>query len=325
MKGLLALLFAIGVALSAPVALVAYNIETRFLTASETKALIAQSGFYDQLPVLAASAAAEDKPDYARGASPEDMQRFFRTLLTREAMTPYVDHAVDQFVGFARGESEAAIVSTTELKRALREGAPEAVMAAVANKPECGPGAFTEDHVWMSCRPRAADEARFRARVTDAVAQSANEIPDSFQSPEAHDVARFESEVPRALRARMTQAAAWGWLAPVGLLILIGMLFSQSRRAMAAWCGVPILIGGGLAYAITKFVEAAWANGVAEIRTDATDAGDRFGAHMAEAIGRAFFEPVLLQSAVMAGIGATLVLMAFVIHDDDASPGPWPG
>lgn len=326
MKALLALLFAIAAAVTGPVALFAYNAESRFLSPGAAKALIDEAGFYADLPKLAADGAREEPPEFAAGASEEDLTRFFDALLTRDAMRPYVEHAVDQFVAFARGETEAAVISSTELQRALIERAPDAVMSVVAGKPECTRPDSDAGQPVLSCRPRAADEASYRARVAARVADGVKEIPESFQAPpDAQSVAEFERDFPRALRAQLVQAAAWGWAFPGCCLVLLAMLYSQSRRGMAAWVGVPTLIAGLISLACAKGLEQVWAEAVAEIRTEAAEPGEAFAARITEALGRAFFEPMLLQASIVAALGAMLVAAAFMLHDEDTTTGPWPG
>ncbi len=327
MKALLALLFAIGAALSAPVALFAYNVEHNVLNKSAAHALLERGGLYTDLPRLAAESADEERPEALSEASSEDRFKLFSVLLAPDAIRPYIEHATDQFVGLARGESDVAVISSAELKRALRERMPQALEAATAGKPTCPRGSLRDaDQHWLTCRPSPSEAGQYRERVLAAVDRSLAKMPESYRVPSTDSDAReLEQQFPRALRAQLVQAAGWGWLVPVGLLVLIAMLYAHSRRAMAAWVGMSILIGGALAFAAAKFIQYFWNSSIAEMRAKAADSGDQFGARVTEAIGQAFLDPTLLHSAVLAGMGAVLVVAAFVMHDEDTTTGPWPG
>ncbi len=325
MKALVALLFAIAAAITIPLALYAYNVEGRILSPDAAKALVERAGFYRDLPRLATQTVRQDNPDRFTG-NERAVGTFFETLLAPEVLRPFVEHAIDQLTAFARGETEAAVISSAAFKQAMRERVPAALEAATANKPECARGAVRQDnHDWLSCRPTAAEAAQYRERVLARVGSSLAEMPDTFRTPrEDRDVQQFEENLPRATRQRLVQAAQWGWLLPLMLLMLMAMLYAQSRRAMAAWVGVPVLIAGLLCLAVTKFVQEAWGAAIAEMRHEATEPGDEFGARVSETIGEALFDPVMLQSAVVAALGAMLVGAAFMMRDEDTTRA-WPG
>jgi len=107
----------------------------------------------------------------------------------------------------------------------------------------------------------------------------------------------------------------WGWIAPLGILLLILIIGVRSLSDLGKWLGVPLVISGafviGAAFLARAQLLALITNAIAMqmsdlLRTEVEASFTRLSGYI--------FQPITIQGAIMLGVGALLVIVMIIAN-----------
>jgi hypothetical protein len=255
--------------LTAGIALVLFNAETRLFNASLYINSLESQNFYDRLPMLAAeslagSPASKDPNSpriYLDFLPVENWETIFRALLPPEVSQPITEQAIRSVFDYLNGKSETASLTLVEFKTHLTGPAgTETLLAILRSQPACTleqvvqltiGNLFGQDPGFILCNPSDELLNIFQPLLQTQLQTIAYTIPDSVDlTPDAAGT-DHPLDGLRAVRAMMRFSP----IIPLGLLFLITIFTVRDLKGWLNWWGNPILFGGILGFLLSAIIE----------------------------------------------------------------------
>ena len=221
-------------------------------------------------------------------------------------------------------------VSLVELKtRVAGDGGKRIVERIVSSWPKCDanqlagwsenpPGSLAELPV---CRPSSQSESLLLRQMDASAQMVASRTPNEIvldQLTAADTGAGFTEEIQslQAPRQRLLAIATWGWVVPVGLLLLIVALAVRSWRDLALWWGLPMLLAGGvtlaLAFSLTEVIRLIFEGAVRQ-DTFSTSLAGQLGVEVLMQLARVLTDWLKWAGAIISGVGFIMVAVSLVL------------
>lgn len=269
-------------------------------------------------------------PDFLSYLSRADLERVFQVIFPTDWTRTQVESLVADLYSWLDTEdlSPRLSLNTGPLRQRLLGGGLDEIMAILIDSwPACTEKQTAEITLILDggegsmdgvCQPPEPVRSRTMAFMTEGFRAQVEALPAELDlnkpaNPPAQEEAPSSGPDPemvkgilRAIRA----ASRWVWLIPAGLLGLVMALAVRSRRGVARWWGLPLLLGGLIS---TAFVLAAGflvRNGIQDGL--ARMEGPAAFAELARSVGQDFWRQVaaaaILRSGVLALVGLALFL-----------------
>jgi len=258
------------------------------------------------------------------------------------------EQAIDGLLGILngyRGEQEV-IVSLAEPKSRLSgQGAKHVAERIVGSWPECGarelaslaasPAANLEK--LPICRPPAPYDAVVVQALEAEARFVGTQMPDQVvlsrlvggssvvESTTSGDASR--SPLVEGLRElqgsgrRLVAVTNWGWLVPLGLLLLVAALAVRSWRDLALWWGFPILIAGGSCLTLALSLPEAIRLALQSTSIGTAPLLRQLAIDVAVQVTTAFADWLLRAGATTAGVGFVAIVLSLFLRDKSAKAG----
>ena len=261
----------------------------------------------------------------------DDWNEMRQLIVTDEFITHLISDSVDSFYGWLDSSepSPAFMWDMTELKDNLTgQAGMDAIMVAYHALPECTDEDIADFEARLAAMPPGVEILYNLCQFPDPYAEDqigdyVNALVDvSDNVPKDYDFSRmlggeqstgFFMAGKVLLRAFRT-LGPFLWAVPLVVLILMGAIGVRSWGDAGGWLGVPLLLSGGLVVGGTYSSRAAMLSALY----------NRFGEDISpllqEELKRSFFalsghvfQPMLIQGAIIAGLGLVLIVLGAVL------------
>lgn len=250
-------------------------------------------------------------------------------LVTEEFVNSIVSSSVDGLYAWIDSDDIWPDINwdMTLLKERIagQEGV-DAIMVAYMALPEATEEDITDFQLRLSQVPAGVEVLYNLARYPapwyddqvgdymDALDTANDNIPVTFNfSREFGQTASGEALVQIKGQVRMVRfITVFGWIFALFLLVLIVVLKVRNRRSLGKYVGIPLIIGGALSVVIALIGQSPIIRAVIESLMSGTSEFARMEfANSFSRLAALFFRPLLMQGAVIAGLGAVFIALRF--------------
>ena len=325
---ILAGFFAILFVLSTVLAFALYFIEQSAFDADLYKQALTEEKVYQRLPELAAHGLAivsqrsnNSLLSVLGNLSEEEWRTFVLELLPPEQLRVLAENAIIQVMAYLNGESDAAVLSLTDLKTYLQS--PEGVNAIygiLKVQPDCtmeqlSAMALGQQSLTLCNPPDTFMFVDLRPIVEAEIRSAVSLIPEQVSLISAN------SAKPRNLRTlqNLRLAMRLSPLLPILCLLAITALAVRSLRGWLNWWGYPLLLAGFISMSLSA-LSRSLASGIFQLfiapalpAVLSPDMVDVFK-DLTAAIVHDALQPTLLMAGIMALIGLIMVAVAFLLR-----------
>jgi hypothetical protein len=261
----------------------------------------------------------------------DDWNEMRRLIVTDEFITHLISVTVDSFYDWldSSDPSPKFVWDVTALKDNLTgQAGMDAIMVAYRALPECTDQELADFEARLGAMPPGVEILYNLCQFPgdfgeDQIGDYVNALVDvSDNVPDEYDFSRmlggeqssgFFMAAKMLLRAFRT-LGPFLWAVPLVVLILMGAIGVRSWGDAGGWLGVPLLLSGGLVLGGTYSSRAAMLSALY----------NRFGENISPLLREELqssyyglsghvFQPMLIQGAVIAGIGLVLIVLGIVL------------
>ncbi len=221
-------------------------------------------------------------PPFMKSLDQKDWEAILATLLPPDWLQAQAESAIDQLFAYLDSESAALkiTISTKEIRERLGSDAGvEAVLQLVRAQPPCTAEQLTSMALstpdadlsqLLACSPPDELLTAAKPMIREALTQAAANIPDQavLGGGDGGNAPAVPSDQNGSFGPDQRHAlflVRWGLrlspLAPLALLLLVGLFGARSRRGLLRWWGAPLLIVGliGVSIAVAALPVMNWA------------------------------------------------------------------
>ena len=269
----------------------------------------------------------------------DDWNEMRQLIVTDEFITHLISVTVDSFYDWldSSDPSPKFMWDVTELKENLTgQAGVDAIMVAYRALPECTdeeiadfearlaempPGVEILYNLCQFPGPYGEDQI---GDYVNALVDVSDNVPDKYDFSQmlgGEQSSGFFMAAKVLLRAFRT-LGPFLWAVPLVVLILMGAIGVRSWGDAGKWLGIPLLLSGGLVVGGTYFSRASMLSALY----------NRFGENVSpllqEELERSFyglsghvFQPMLIQGAIIAGLGLVLIVLGLVLGKKKGKEG----
>jgi hypothetical protein len=319
--------------LSAGAALVFFNAEKRLFDEKLYAQALEKQNFYERLPAIAAEAMTappQEGESFSAVRSllvivpAEHWEAALRALLPTEVSKPMTEEALASIFAYLDGESETASVSLAGFKARMNDpSSAQAFVDILRVQPACTFDQLAEmtfsaiagNPKLIFCNPSDDALGLIQPLIQSGLASAATGVPDSVTLIEPGD-ANSQSALQslRAARSLMQFSP----IVPALLLVLIAIFAARSWKDLLAWCGLPLLLGGIFGAVAAAPIAPIFEQGFAErilprLPASMPDSLREILRGVVGAVMEGVVTPIMIHSAIMAGVGIILLIAAGVL------------
>jgi hypothetical protein len=326
LKKIFAIIFSILFIGTAVIALVLFNLDRKAFTAETYQKAFARDDFYNKLPDVIAEAVTSGNsqnqlPIMVKGMSRDTWAAFFRTLLPPETLKVMGDDFLNSTFAYLNMKRNSVELSLTPLKLSMASDAGvQAVFTLLKSQPDCTLlqigqmtiGLLARNEVQF-CNPPQTIVPLLTPVIHGQMQLTAQVIPETFtllSAPPAND--------PRLRLQKSRMAMRLSPVVPLVFLLLMTVLAVDSFKSLLNWWGIPFIITGGLAAAMSLIGAPIFGRVFQHILVKRMPVylpsvllG--YASDLAAAMLRAFLNPMFWQGIILASIGVVMVIISIFI------------
>ncbi|MBI5954499.1 MAG: hypothetical protein HY865_22820 [Chloroflexi bacterium] len=329
-KGL-AGIFAVLFVLTAILALILFNLESKAFAAETYQQAFANDNFYARIPGIMAqtftsSSELEGIPPGMLTLTTADWEKFFRELLPPETLKIMGDQALTSVFAYLNDEADTAVISLAPLKAQMSsDTGAQAVMNLAGTLPPCTlediarmTMNFLSNQEFSLCNPPAEVAEFLRPLILEQLQATSATLPDQVTLLGGGPAAGPQEDPRQQIKAlrlvmRLTP------ILPLFLLFVMTVLAVRSLRDWLAWWGVPFALTG-VSLAVMAWLGAPLFNLILSelIASRAPTYLPAFllddASRLASAIVDQLLQPIGLQGLLLSLLGVGMTGLAFIVH-----------
>jgi hypothetical protein len=328
-KGL-AGLFAVLFVLTAILALILFNLESKAFSAGTYQQAFANENFYARIPSIMAQTFVSSPdlggvPPGMQTLTPENWEKFFRELLPPETLITMGDQALTSVFAYLNDETDTAVISLAPLKSQMAsETGTQAVINLASSLPPCTleelarmTMSFLTDAQFTLCNPPAELMEMIRPLMQEQLQLTSTSLPDQLillNSDQMSGQADPRQRI-KALRLMMRLAP----ILPLFLLFVMTVLAVRGLRDWLVWWGIPFTLTG-ISVSVIAWMGAPLVSLILSdlILSQAPSYLPSFLLNdvnqLAAAIMNQVLQPIGLQGLLLSFLGVGMTVLAFIIH-----------
>lgn len=259
----------------------------------------------------------------------EDWRQIKQLLVTDEFVTAIISSSVDGLYAWIDSPDPAPDINWDMglfKERMVGQQGVDAIMVAYLKLPIATPADIADFEHRLSQVPAGVEVLYNLCQFpdpwhddqvedyVDSLKDANNNIPAIFNfSKEFGQLSSGESASLPAIKNMLRTVrliALSGWIFALVLLALILLLKVRSRRSLGKYVGIPLIIGGALTVAIALAGQLLLVQGISSrLLSGVSEFARAEISGSLERLASLFFQPLLIQGAVLAGIGLILIVI----------------